>query len=358
MKRIAYLINSVEGGGAALPAAQVIALLRREGFEVTVLALTRRDGRALPSFAAAGIEVRVRDGGERDHRASLRWLRRQLDELKPDLLWTSLTRATLLGQIAAGRIPVVSWQHAAFLKSANRLLLRAMQWRSALWLADSAQVALLTEARLGVERERIMVWPLFAADPDARQAAPWRPGKAVRIGSLGRLHPVKGYEVLVEALGLLRGDALLPPISVHIAGEGEQREALAAVAERVGVIVELAGFVSDPREWLAGLHLYVQPSRSEGLCVAAHQAMAAGLPVVASAVGELPNSIVEGTGLLVPPGDAPALAETLLAMLAKPESLAAIGLSARSRVLARFGPAQFQAAGLAVVERVRLILGA
>ncbi|MEO7787592.1 MAG: glycosyltransferase, partial [Sphingomicrobium sp.] len=74
MTRIAYVINSVEGGGAALPAAEVIALLRSEGFAVTVLALTRRDGRALPAFEAAGIEVRVRDGGERDHGAALRWL--------------------------------------------------------------------------------------------------------------------------------------------------------------------------------------------------------------------------------------------------------------------------------------------
>ena len=71
MTRIAYLINSVEGGGAALPAPSVIALLRREGFDVTVLALTRRDGRALPRFRGGRIPVRVRDGGERDHRAAL-----------------------------------------------------------------------------------------------------------------------------------------------------------------------------------------------------------------------------------------------------------------------------------------------
>ncbi|MEO7786660.1 MAG: glycosyltransferase, partial [Sphingomicrobium sp.] len=324
---------------------------------VTVLALTRRDGRALPAFEAAGIEVRVRDGGERDHGAALRWLIEQVAALKPDLVWTSLTRATLLGQLAAGRRPVVSWQHAAFLKPANRLFLRAMQWRSALWVADSGQVAGLTEARLGVERARLMVWPLFAADPDAPQAPRWRAGEPVRIGSLGRLHPVKGYDVLVKALGLLAGQPGLPPITVAIAGEGDQRASLLAQAEGLGVAVALPGFAPDPKAWLAGLHLYVQPSRSEGLCVAAHEAMAAGLPVVASAVGELPDSIIAGTGLLVPPGDAAALAEALRSLLLRPDTLAAMGKAARERVLDRFGPAEFEAAGLAVVTRLRTILG-
>jgi len=355
--RIAYLINSVEGGGAALPAPHIIGLLRREGFEVIVLALTRRDGRALPAFDAAGIEVRVRQGGEKDHAAALRWVRGQVAQLKPDLLWTSLTRATLLGQLAAGTIPVVSWQHAAFLKPANRLLLRAMQGRSALWIADSEQVAALTAARLGVGRERLMVWPLFAADPGAPQANTWAPGEPVRIGSLGRLHPVKGYDVLVEALGLLKDDPSLPAIAVTIAGEGQERAALTAAAKRLGVPVDLLGFVPDPKAWLAGLHLYVQPSRSEGLCVAAHEAMAAGLPVIASSVGELPNSIVEGTGLLVPPADARALADALQSLLKHPEALATMGQAARARVLERYGPAQFEEAGRAVAARVRSILG-
>jgi glycosyltransferase involved in cell wall biosynthesis len=357
MKRIAYIINSVEGGGAALPAPTIIGLLRREGFAVTVLALTRRDGRALPAFDAAGIEVRVRGGGERDHGAALRWLLRQLEALRPDFVWTSLTRATLLGQLAARGTPVVSWQHAAFLKPANRLLLRAMQHRSALWLADSAEVAALTSERLGVARERLMIWPLFAADPKAPQARPWRAGQPVRIGSLGRLHRVKGYDVLIDALGELGRRESTPPLAASIAGEGDQRAALAALAEAQFPALELPGFMSDPEAFLAGLHLYVQPSRSEGLCVAAHQAMAAGLPVIASSVVELRQSITDEVGRLVAPGDPAALRDALAALVADPGALAAMGRAARARVLDRFGPAQFEAAGLAVVRRLRAILG-
>jgi glycosyltransferase involved in cell wall biosynthesis len=351
VKRLVYVINSVEGGGAALPAPRVISLLQREGFEVVVLALTRRDGRSLPAFIEAGIEVRVRVGGERDHVAALTWLRRQLREIAPDLVWSSLSRATLLCQLGVGQVPLVSWQHNAFLRPANRLLMRVFRRRTALWVADSEQVANLTATRLRVPRDEVMVWPLFAADPQAKQAAAWLPGEAVRIGSLGRLHRNKGYDVLVEALAKVDGR-----FEMSIAGEGADRDALATQARAMDVPLALPGFI-DPAAYLAGLHLYVQSSRAEGLCIAAHEAMAAGLPLVASAVGELSNSIVEGTGLLVPPGDAGALAEAIGRLVAAPEQLAAMGAAARARVIERFGPERFEAAGLAVVTRLRTIIG-
>ncbi|MEO5640486.1 MAG: glycosyltransferase [Sphingomicrobium sp.] len=353
MTRIAYLINSVEGGGAALPAARIIEFLRSRGFDVKLFALTRRDGRALPAFEAAGIPVEVRDGGETDNLATFWWVRRALAEFRPDLVWTSLTRATLIGQLAAGSIPLVSWQHAAFLKPVNRRLLRLLQRRSALWIADSESVARLTGERLGVDPDRLLVWPLFAAYPNAPRPIPWLEGQAVRMGSLGRLHPVKGYDVLIAALGRLEGRAEL---DVTIAGEGQERDALAALARAAGVKLALPGFAADPQAFLAGLHLYVQPSRSEGLCVAAHEAMAAGLPVIGSAVGEMANSIVAGTGLTVPPADPEALGAAINEMISRPEQLAEIGARGRARVLDRFGPVRFEQAGDAVVERIRKIL--
>ena len=109
--RIAYVINSVEGGGAALPVPAVARVLSDYGANVKILALTRRDGRAIPAMADAGLTLRVRDGGETDHLVAAAWLDRQMTALRPDILWTSLTRATLIGQLvgARRRIPVVSW---------------------------------------------------------------------------------------------------------------------------------------------------------------------------------------------------------------------------------------------------------
>jgi glycosyltransferase involved in cell wall biosynthesis len=259
----------------------------------------------------------------------------------------------LLGQLVGTRrrIPVVSWQHAAFLKPANRRLLRATRRLSALWLGDSASVTAFTAGQLAVPEDRLSTWPLFAADPAAPQAAAWQPGQTIRIGSLGRLHPVKGYDVLITALGRLNGKN---SFEVTIGGEGAERARLQAAIDNARLDnVRLAGFAGDPRQFLAAQHLYVQPSRSEGFCVAAHEAMQAGLPVIASKVGEMANSILpDVTGALVPPGDPDALAAALARCLASPADLQAMGAAGRERLLERFSAERFQETARAIYRRV------
>ena len=359
--RVFYVINSLEGGGASAPVPAIVRLLQAEGCDVRILALTPRDRRGLPAIEQAGLPVTIREGGEKDHLAALRWLDRQVLDWQPDLIWTSLTRATLLGQIVGQMhdIGVVSWQHAAFLKPANALLLRLRRRRSIFWLADSNNVAAWAQARLGIAPEKIAVWPLFSADESAPQARPWQPGMPLRIGSLGRLHRVKGYDVLIAALAQLHagGFSTPMPVEIDVAGDGALHSELVTMACAAGLQrLRFIGF-TKPRAFLASLHLYLQPSRSEGLCIAAHEAMQAGLPVIASAVGELPFSIADGeTGRLVPPGDADALAKALAELLRDPARLARMGAAARTRVLDRFGGAAFAQAGSAALGRIRLAL--
>lgn len=357
--RIAYIINSVEGGGAASPVPSVARVLRNAGAQVKVLALTRRDGRALPAMLADDLDVQVRDGGERDHLAAARWLDLALSHYRPTHLWTSLTRATVLGLLLGWRrgIPVVSWQHAAYLKPANLRLLRALRRLPVAWVGDSDQVSALTAERIGVEPERLFTWPLFAADPDAPQARPWQAGESLRLGSLGRLHPVKGYDVLMDALAVLHEGGFRAPVpfEIAIAGEGAERAAIADAALRAGIApLHLPGYTALPREFLAGLHLYLQPSRSEGLCIAMHEAMQAGLPAIASAVGQMPYSLEHArSGWLVAPGNPMALADALAAALSDPARLAAMGQAARTRVLTRFSTDAFRQAGEAILTRLR-----
>ncbi|MFO1503815.1 MAG: glycosyltransferase family 4 protein [Steroidobacteraceae bacterium] len=355
--RIAYVINSVEGGGAASPVPAVTRVLRDRGATVRVFALARRDGRALPPMVAAGLEPLVYPGSLHNHVGAMRWLARETRAWGATHLWTSLTRATLMGLILGPRrgLPVFCWQHAAFLKTGNRVLLRALQSRANTWIADSSRVATLTHERLHVDAARLITWPIFAADPDAPVARPWARGEPLRLGSLGRLHPVKGYAVLIEALGLLQREGFQPPVpfTVTLAGEGALREELTSAARTAGVNnIQMPGF-AEPRQFLAGLHLYLQPSRSEGFCIAAHEAMVAGLPVLASAVGELPQTIQPGiTGLTVPPLDPVALAGALRHLLSHPESLHAMGLAARAQVLEKFSRQRFVAAGEELFRRM------
>lgn len=356
--RIAYIINSLEGGGAALPVPAILAVLRSAGAQVRVLALTRRDGRGLPGMEAAGLDVVVREGRETDHLAAARWLTRQLRRWGATHLWTSLSRATILGLALGPRlgIPVIAWQHNAFLKPWNERLLRLLQARAAMWVADSRVVADLTAERLRVPEDRLAIWPIYAADPAMPQARPWQPGEVLRLGSLGRLHPAKGYDVLIAALARLRAQGFRPPVpfEIAIAGDGAQGLRLAALAAEAAVDeLRLAGYATDPRGFLETLHLYLQPSRREGFCIAAHEALTAGLPVIASCVGELAFSVrPQVNGWLTEPDDPVSLAAALREALSAPDALATLGRQARTQMLDEYSQARFEQAGRAIWSRL------
>lgn len=357
--KIAYLIDSVEGGGVALPVPEVTRVLRNAGAHVEVFALTRRDGRALEPMLADGLQVHVREGSAHNLWAAYRWLGRELIAYQPTLICTSLTRATVMGLLIGKRraTPVVCWQHSAYLKPLRRRLLYALRKRPVMWIGDSEMVTNITAKRFEVPPERLACWPLFSANPDAPQAQPWQPGQTLQLGSLGRLHRVKGADVLVQALMLLkqRGFQSPVPFEITIAGDGREREALSSAAQRAGFTgLHLVGFTDRPQDFLAGLHLYLQPSRWEGFCIAMHEAMQAGLPVIASTVGQMPYTLEAGrSGWLVPPGDASALADALADALSHPERLATMGQAARARVLPLYSAEAFRHAGESILARLR-----
>ncbi len=362
--RIMYLINSMEGGGAALPVPRIARALARHGAELRVFALTRRDGRAIEAFERAGVPITVRDGGRKDHAAAYRWIGNMLQKERPDILWTSLTRATVLGQRAAMKagVPVISWQHAAHLKPGSAFILKRQQRMTSLWVADSDRVTEITARRLGVERARLLTWPIFAADPQAPVAKAWDGRETLRIGSLGRLHHIKGYDVLADAIAILRQRRFRAPVDweVSIAGDGPERARLLQSFQGVaGERMSLAGYVSRPTDYVSRLHAYVQPSRSEGFCIAAHEAMQAGLPVLASAVGGMVHSIEQDvSGWLVPPDNPAALADGLVAMLSDPGRLAGMGRTARDFVFQHYGDEQFDATAGVILDTLAEIVRA
>ncbi|MCI0655807.1 MAG: glycosyltransferase, partial [Acidobacteria bacterium] len=158
------------------------------------------------------------------------------------------------------------------------------------------------------------------------------------IGSVGRLdEPVKGYAVLLEALEIL--GRTMPDTLCLICGDGPSRTQLEeSVRERdLSAKVRFLGERQDIPLVLQALDLYVQPSLSEGFGLSVLEAMATGLPVVATKSGGLPEVVREGvTGDLVPPGDAPLLAQRIHSLLEDPARRAAYGKQGEDRARREF----------------------
>lgn len=157
------------------------------------------------------------------------------------------------------------------------------------------------------------------------------------IGSVARLAPQKGLDTLLDALPLVRGAR--PEARLVLAGDGELRGELERRAATLGLgeAVTFTGHVDDVPAVLAGLDVFAFPSRFEGLCLAVIEAQAAGVPVVATPVGGIRETVIDGeTGLLVPVDDAPALAQAVGRLLDDPSAAAELAAEARRRVRARF----------------------
>ncbi|MEO8479366.1 MAG: glycosyltransferase family 4 protein [Gemmatimonadota bacterium] len=135
---------------------------------------------------------------------------------------------------------------------------------------------------------------------------------------IAALTPEKGLDVLFDAAARLRADC--PSLTWIVLGEGRDRKALERRRLELGLeqVVSLPGHIERPEAVLARAILLVQPSRSEGFGSSVLDALALGIPVVASDAGGLPESLAQGGGLLVPAGDAGALADAVHGLLTDP----------------------------------------
>lgn len=164
------------------------------------------------------------------------------------------------------------------------------------------------------------------------------PAGAEVVLALGNLYPVKGHCHLVRAVATLAERH--PRLHLALAGRGDEEPTLRALAQKEGITdrVHFLGFRDDVGPLLGAARLFAQPSLAEGLPLAVLEAMHAGLPIVASAVGELPRVLADGeAGLLVPPADPSALAQAMERLLADPAAATALGGRARQRANAEYG---------------------
>ena len=204
-------------------------------------------------------------------------------------------------------------------------------------------LAELAAAR-GVPAARVHFVP-NAVKPPTVLATPFSStGRPPRIVAAGRLHPKKGFDVLVAALALLRDGAEGfggQAFDCEIAGEGDERGRLEGLIAQHGLRdrVRLVGWREDVPAFLATGDVFAFPSYQEGFPLVLLEAMAVGLPAASSAIPGPVEMIDQGeTGALVAPGDPAALAQALAGLIAAPQKAAALGLAARAKVLADYGP--------------------
>jgi len=219
-------------------------------------------------------------------------------------------------------------------KSPSQIRLQRLAYRSATKVVANSPAARQVLESEGLAPASIAVIPNgvdLAAFPARRPA-----DRVRRFITVANLRAEKSHETLfAAAAALLR---VYPDLEFQIAGDGPRRRELEQLARDRGLSrVTFLGHREDVAALLASADAFVLPSRSEAFPNGAIEAMAAGLPVVASAAGGLLDLVRDGrTGLLVPVGDPEALAAALRSLIESPERAAAIGRAARAEVQHRY----------------------
>lgn len=283
MTRILLFLDSSGPGGIESHVATLVEALPARGHDAEVVFWRRYPGNAFEDrLVAAGLPVSTLDG-------RIDRLFRRLRNEGPVLLHTHGYKAGILGRLAArlAGVPVVSTYHAG---EAGRFPVNLYQhldaWTSC--LGERVAVSAAIARRLPFSGTVI---PNFRAFPPLQASRPRRP----QIGFVGRLSPEKAPDRFV-AMAKLLGDVG----SFHVFGDGPMRTEL---MQSAGSAVTWHGMVTDPGAIWPALDLLVMPSRAEGLPMAALEALAAGIPVVATNVGDLATVIGDGAaGWLVEAG--------------------------------------------------------
>jgi len=343
--KVAFVLGGNGQGGTETQARLLLAGLEQRGMQVDAFLLDGSDGTSgLPRTTTVLGPRRV--GGVAGVLAEARTgvrLRQALRRGGYDVVHSALARAYVLTTFAlVGRRGVrhVSWRRntGSHLDTGSRA--HAALERLALRRAD----VLVSNSEAVAEH-----WRTFAPGARAEHVvipnivAPWRfdpavaadelpPTSSPRVVSVGGLRPVKGHLELLHAIAEAGSR-----VQLVVVGEGPQRPALEQAANRLGVDVVLPGTVEDTRPYLAVADLYVHPSHSEGSSNAIAEAMASGLPVVATDVGDA-RELLGDTGVVVPVGSAHRLVEEMSSLLGDPERRTRLGAAARERIRQRSDP--------------------
>ncbi|MDH4100946.1 MAG: glycosyltransferase [Nitrospirota bacterium] len=352
--RILYVITSSGIGGAEKQLYELVNRLDKDRFEPFVCSLKPLGGigEMLKNEGIAIFSLDMPDvGGIRGMGVTMRSIYRLLMltvSLSPHLIHTWLFRANQVGRFIGWvqDVPVVSSIRVQEVeKGYHHTCDGKTSFMVDHYTAVSDEVRDFTIQKSKLKPEKITtivngidMTPFDITTPDAALAGQLgiQPGDRV-LTTVGRLNRQKGLPVLLQAFkGVLD---TVPEARLLVVGEGEELEPLKTMAREMGIEqrVLFPGLRRDIPAILARTEVFVLPSLWEGMPNAVLEAMATGRPVVATRVGGVSELMVEGeTGVIVPPSDAPALQQAILAMLSNPEQARLMGEKGRERAMKHF----------------------
>ena len=346
--KIAYVITRGDAvGGATIHVRDIAGAMRERGHDPLIL--VGGSGPATDLLASSGIRVEVLPHLCRAPHPVLDMLAfaeltRALRNFSPDLVSTHTAKAGALGRAAAAYLglPAVHTPHglplrgrfsapAAWLFARSERL--SARWCRAIVCVSEAERQLGLAHRIAPPDRMVVIHNGVRDVPAELRARPER--EPLRICSVARLERPKDFATLITALGQIKNREW----TLDLVGDGPLEAHIRSLAAGAGLAnrVPFLGYVPDPAKVYAEAGMFVLVSRSEAFPRSILEAMRAGLPLVASNVGGIPEAVDHGvTGVLVPPRDAPALAEAIAALQASPERRAEMGAQARAAFAARF----------------------
>ncbi|MFP8967988.1 glycosyltransferase family 4 protein [Pokkaliibacter sp. CJK22405] len=304
------------------------------------------DHRVIFLDTTAPLQARFRDGGiEQHHCQGLPALLQQLRQLKqqsrPLVLVSHNFKAQMLGTAAATllRLPLIVTQHGFTPTSSKQRLYRRLSLALCHWpqvRAVACVSSLLAKQhrqwRIAASKLHVMTNALPASEPQSSKHGVSSVSRgSLRLGYAGRLSHEKGPDLLLQALPQLM--LRFPQLQVDLVGDGPLRATLEEELSQLqwGNRVTLSGYQENIADWLLGLDLLVMPSRTEGTPMILLEAMQAGCPVVAFAVGGIPDVLNQDSGWLVPAEDVQALGAALISALTDDAARQQKALKAQAR---------------------------
>ncbi len=341
----------IEANTVTGPAKNLLRFGRqaRDEVELEIITYTRGDGRANLEFrdavARSGLNCHlVRESGAYDP-GVIQQLRTLTEEIRPDVVQTHSVKSHFLWRASGGpaRYPWVAFHHGY---TAENLKVKVYNQLDRWSLGGARRIITVCEAfrdeltAKGIVREKVTVIhngvEAFVPGGHVLEAEAQGPPGSVTVLHVGRFSGEKNHEGLIQAAGILATTGKRDQFQLVLVGEGVSRsriEALARSGEAGGARIHFAGQQSDVGRFYDNADIFVLPSHSEGSPNVVLEAMAAGLPVVATRVGGTPDMVLEGeTGYLVARGDVPALAQRLGELISNGALRKRMGEAGRERV--------------------------